>query len=113
VESREHVSARVLSTTTEEDRTEKDNTIKLVTDEIKQGNQGGDGTLENNDANGENVNGEDAIDVDDNDGKLAKSTHDSTQEPLIKVLNILYVCFFVHFVSITAALLWKSYAIIC
>jgi alpha-1,4-galacturonosyltransferase len=84
VESREHVSARVLSTTTEEDRTEKDNTIKLVTDEVKQGNQGGDGTLENNDANGENVNGEDAIDVDDNDGKLAKSTHDSTQEPLIK-----------------------------
>ncbi|KAK2394435.1 putative galacturonosyltransferase [Trifolium repens] len=84
VESREHVSARVLSTTTEEDRTEKDNTIKLVTDEVKQGNQGGDGTLENNDANGENVNGEDAIDVDDNDGKLAKSTHDFTQEPLIK-----------------------------
>ncbi|KAK2448170.1 putative galacturonosyltransferase [Trifolium repens] len=84
VESREHVSARVLSTTTEEDQTEKVNTIKLVTDEIKQGNQGGDGTLENNDANGENVNGEDAIDVDDNDGKLAKSTHDSTQEPLIK-----------------------------
>jgi alpha-1,4-galacturonosyltransferase len=108
VESREHVSARVLSTTTEEDRTEKDNTIKLVTDEVKQGNQGGDGTLENNDANGENVNGEDAIDVDDNDGKLAKSTHDSTQEPLIKVCNILYVCFFVQFLSITAALLWKS-----
>jgi alpha-1,4-galacturonosyltransferase len=108
VESREHVSARVLSTTTEEDRTEKDNTIKLVTDEVKQGNQGGDGTLENNDANGENVNGEDAIDVDDNDGKLAKSTHDSTQEPLIKVRDILYVCFFGQFVSIIVALLLKS-----
>ncbi|CAJ2658130.1 probable galacturonosyltransferase 4 [Trifolium pratense] len=79
VESREHVSARVLSTTTEEDQTEKDNTIKLVTDEIKHGNQGGDGTSEKNDANGE-----DAIDVDDNDGKLTKSTRDSTQEPLIK-----------------------------
>ncbi|KAJ1422130.1 SANT/Myb domain [Sesbania bispinosa] len=34
--------------------------------EIKQGNQGGN-TLEKTDATGENVNGEDAIDVDDND----------------------------------------------
>ena len=84
MESREHVSARVLKTTTEEEHTEKDNTIKLVTDEIKQGNQGADGTLEKGDAAGENVNGEDAIDVDDNDGKLTKSTHDSTQVPLLK-----------------------------
>ncbi|XP_004486385.1 probable galacturonosyltransferase 4 [Cicer arietinum] len=70
VESREHVSARVLSTTTEEDQTEKDNLIKLVTDETKQGNQGGDG--------------EDAIDVDDNEGKLAKPTLAFTQESLLK-----------------------------
>lgn len=82
--TREHVSARVLSATTKEDQAEKDATIKLVTDEIKQGNQGGEGTLEKADATGENVNGEDAIDVDDNDGKLAKSSHDSTQEPLVK-----------------------------
>ncbi|KAJ1420977.1 Nucleotide-diphospho-sugar transferase, partial [Sesbania bispinosa] len=79
VESREHVSARVLSTTTEEDQAKKENPIKLVTDEIKQGNQGGS-TLEKADATGENVNGEDAIDVDDNDGKLANSTHATTQE---------------------------------
>ncbi|KAG5005758.1 hypothetical protein JHK85_024300 [Glycine max] len=65
VKSREHVFARMLSTTTEEDLAKKENPIKLVTDGIKQGNQG--------DASGENVNGEDAIDVDDNDGKLAKS----------------------------------------
>ncbi|AES64612.1 putative polygalacturonate 4-alpha-galacturonosyltransferase [Medicago truncatula] len=82
--TREHVSARVLSATTKEDQAEKDATIKLVTDEIKQGNQSGEGTLEKADATGENVNGEDAIDVDDNDGKLAKSSHDSTQEPLVK-----------------------------
>ncbi|KAH1208805.1 hypothetical protein AAZX31_15G117800 [Glycine max] len=76
VESREHVSARMLSTTTEEDQTKNENPIKLVTDGIKQGNQG--------DASGENVNREDAIDVDDNDGKLAKSTSASTQEPQLK-----------------------------
>ncbi|KAG4990236.1 hypothetical protein AAZX31_09G017000 [Glycine max] len=76
VKSREHVFARMLSTTTEEDLAKKENPIKLVTDGIKQGNQG--------DASGENVNGEDAIDVDDNDGKLAKSISASTQEPEIK-----------------------------
>ena len=73
MKSREHVFARMLSTTTEEDLAKKENPIKLVTDGIKQGNQG--------DASGENVNGEDAIDVDDNDGKLAKSISASTQEP--------------------------------
>ncbi|TKY72298.1 galacturonosyltransferase 4 [Spatholobus suberectus] len=83
VKSREHVSARVLSTTTEENQTKKENPIKLVTDGISQGNQRG-GSLDKGDATGENVNGEDAIDVDDSDGKLTKSTHDSTQEPQIK-----------------------------
>ena len=85
MESREHVSARMLSTTTEEDQTKNENPIKLVTDGIKQGNQG--------DASGENVNSEDAIDVDDNDGKLAKSTSASTQEPQLKVGYILSSCF--------------------
>ncbi|XP_058723678.1 probable galacturonosyltransferase 4 isoform X1 [Vicia villosa] len=80
-ESREHVSARVLSTTTEEDQTEKDSNIKLVTDETKQGSQGGDGSMEKGDTISEHVSGEDAIDVDDHDGKL---THDSTEEPLVK-----------------------------
>ena len=80
MKSREHVFARMLSTTTEEDLAKKENPIKLVTDGIKQGNQG--------DASGENVNGEDAIDVDDNDGKLAKSISASTQEPEIKVGDI-------------------------
>jgi len=88
VKTREHVSTRVLSATTKEDQAEKDATIKLVTDEIKQGNQGGESTLEKADATGENVNGEDAVDVDDNDGKLAKSSHDSIQEPLVKVGDI-------------------------
>ncbi|KAK7331191.1 hypothetical protein VNO77_25409 [Canavalia gladiata] len=83
VKSREHVSARVLSTTTGEDQTEKENPIKLVTDGIKQGNQGYN-ALEKSDTVGENMNGEDAIDVDDdNEGKLAKSSHASTQEPQI------------------------------
>lgn len=80
VESREHVSARVLSTTTEqEDQTEKDNPIKQVTDE--------------------NVNGDDAIDVDDNDAKLTKSTNASTRETQLKVGDVfsldLCLCFFV------------------
>ncbi|XP_061344336.1 probable galacturonosyltransferase 4 [Gastrolobium bilobum] len=86
VESREHVSARVLSTTTEKDhQTKKENPIiKLVTDGIKQGNQGGS-TLEKADVSGENVNGEDdAIDVDDNNEKLTKSARGSTQKPQIK-----------------------------
>lgn len=79
------MSARVLSATTKEDEAEKDATIKLAIDSIMQGNQGGEGTLEKADATGENVNGEDDIDVDDNDGKLAKSSHDSIQEPLVKL----------------------------
>ncbi|XP_057430078.1 probable galacturonosyltransferase 4 [Lotus japonicus] len=87
VKSREHVSARLLSTTAEEDQTRNENPIKLVTDEIKQGNQGGS-TLEKSDATGENVNGEDAIDVDDSDGKLAKSTHASTQESQTKATKL-------------------------
>ena len=110
--TREHLSARVLSATTKEDQAEKDATIKLVTDEIKQGNQGSEVTLEKADATGENVNGEDAIDVDDNDGKLAKLSHDSTQEPLVKVGDIFsswfVCCFSVQFVSFSAALSWKS-----
>jgi alpha-1,4-galacturonosyltransferase len=105
--TREHVSARVLSATTKEDEAEKDATIKLAIDSIMQGNQGGEGTLEKADATGENVNGEDDIDVDDNDGKLAKSSHDSIQEPLVKVGDIFsswfVCCFSVQFVSFTAA----------
>ncbi|XP_014518824.1 probable galacturonosyltransferase 4 [Vigna radiata var. radiata] len=84
VKSREHLSARVLSTTTdEEDQNKKENSIKLVTDGIRQGNQVG-GSLEKGDGTGENVNGEVAIDVDNNDGKLARSTSVSTQDPQIK-----------------------------
>lgn len=105
VESREHVSARVLSTTTEqEDQTEKDNPIKQVTDKIKPGNQGGS-TLEKGDAIGENVNGDDAIDVDDNDVKLTKSTDASTLEPQLKVSDAfsldlcLCLCFSVWFIK--------------
>ncbi|KAK7332486.1 hypothetical protein VNO80_29238 [Phaseolus coccineus] len=82
VKSREHLSARVLSTTTDEDQTKKENPIKLVTDGIRQGNQVG-GSLDKG-GTGENVNGEAAIDVDDNDGKLATSTSVSTQDPKIK-----------------------------
>ncbi|XP_027368990.1 probable galacturonosyltransferase 4 isoform X1 [Abrus precatorius] len=70
VKSREHVSARVLSTTTEEDQNRKENPIKLVTD---------GSILEKSVAIGENVNGEDAIDVEDSEGKLTKSMHDSPQ----------------------------------
>ncbi|ESW19558.1 hypothetical protein PHAVU_006G135100 [Phaseolus vulgaris] len=82
VKSMEHLSARVLSTTTDEDQTKKENPIKLVTGGIRQGNQVG-GSLDKG-ATGENVNGEAAIDVDDNDGKLATSTSVSTQDPEIK-----------------------------
>ncbi|XP_047182310.1 probable galacturonosyltransferase 4 [Vigna umbellata] len=83
VKSREHLSARVLSTTTDEDQTKKENSIKLVTDGIRQGNQVGR-SLEKGDGTGENVNGEVAIDVDNNDGKLTRSTSVSTQDPQIK-----------------------------
>ncbi|KAK7303464.1 hypothetical protein RJT34_14371 [Clitoria ternatea] len=72
------VKSRVLSTTTEEDQTQNENHIKLVTDGI---NQGGSSVV---DATGENVLGEDAIDVDDND---AKSTHAYTREPQIKAFK--------------------------
>lgn len=103
VESREHVSARVLSTTTEEDQGKKENPIKLVTD--KQGNEGS--TMEKADGGGENVDGEDAIDVGDNDAKLTKSAHASDQESQIKVViffpHYFYVLFFAHFVSVAAA----------
>ncbi|TKY53884.1 galacturonosyltransferase 4 [Spatholobus suberectus] len=73
----EHVSARVLSATNEEGQIKGENPIKLVTDGIKQGNQSS--YLEKADITGDSVNGEDAIDVDDNDGKLAKSSHASDQ----------------------------------
>lgn len=101
MKSREHVSARLLSTTAEEDQTRNENPIKLVTDEIKQGNQGGS-TLEKSDATGENVNGEDAIDVDDNDGRLSKSSHASDQasETVVsrhKLPLDFSSCYFVHF----------------
>ncbi|KAK7387647.1 hypothetical protein VNO78_22434 [Psophocarpus tetragonolobus] len=67
----EHVSTRVLSATNDEGQTKGENPIKLVTDGIKQGIQSS--YLEKADITGDSVNGEDAIDVDDNDGKLAKS----------------------------------------
>ncbi|GAU14754.1 hypothetical protein TSUD_204030 [Trifolium subterraneum] len=64
----EHVLSRVLSATNEDGRIKgKKNSIKLVTD----GNQSS--YLEKTDS----VNGEDAIDVDDNDGKLTKSSNTS------------------------------------
>ncbi|XP_015958964.1 probable galacturonosyltransferase 4 [Arachis duranensis] len=81
VESREHVSARVLSTTTEEDQGRKESLIRLVTD--KQGNDAN--TLEKADGSGgENVNSEDAIDVDDSDAKLTKSDRGSDRESQVK-----------------------------
>ncbi|KAL1358686.1 hypothetical protein HN51_003942 [Arachis hypogaea] len=81
VESREHVSARVLSTTTEEDQGRKESLIRLVTD--KQGNDGN--ILEKADGGGgENVNSEDAIDVDDSDAKLTKSDRGSDRESQVK-----------------------------
>ncbi|KAE9599142.1 hypothetical protein Lal_00043882 [Lupinus albus] len=82
-ESREHASARVLSATTEEDQARRGNPIKQVTDGIKQGNQGGN-IVEKGDSTNENVSGVDAIDVDDNDGKLNKSAQVSDQETQIK-----------------------------
>ncbi|CAJ1962782.1 unnamed protein product [Sphenostylis stenocarpa] len=82
VNSREHLSARVLSTTTNEDQPLKENPIKLVTDGIRQRNQVRR-SLDKGDGTG-NVNGEDVIDVDDNDEKLARSTRASTQDPQIK-----------------------------
>ena len=68
----EHVSARVLSATKDEGQTKGENPIKLVTDGINQGNQ--NSYMVKADTTGDSVNGEDAIDVDDNDGKLAKSS---------------------------------------
>ncbi|XP_057416448.1 probable galacturonosyltransferase 4 [Lotus japonicus] len=72
-----HVSARVLSATNEEGRAKGENPIKLVTDGIKQGNHSR--YLEKADITGDSANGEDAIDVDDNDGRLSKSSHASDQ----------------------------------
>lgn len=73
----EHASARVLSATNEGGQTKGENTIKLVTDVVNGGNQSGN--LEKYDTTGDVVNGEDAIDVDDNEGKLAKSFDASDQ----------------------------------
>ncbi|XP_057724080.1 probable galacturonosyltransferase 4 [Arachis stenosperma] len=72
-ESREHSSGRVLSATNE-----GENPIKLVIDGIKQGNQSN--YLEKTNATSDNVNPEDAIDVDDSDGKLASETTTNKQE---------------------------------
>ncbi|KAK2412971.1 putative galacturonosyltransferase 4 [Trifolium repens] len=73
-----HVLSRVLSATNEEGRIKGGNSIKLVTDGIKQINQSS--YLEKADIAGDSVNGEDAIDVDDNDvGKLTKSSNASGQ----------------------------------
>ncbi|KAJ7967880.1 Hexosyltransferase [Quillaja saponaria] len=73
VESRDHVSARVLSATDEEDQTQRENPIKQVTDGVEQGNQSS--TSEKADAASENDSGEDAIDAGDNDGKLSDLEH--------------------------------------
>ncbi|XP_027329622.1 probable galacturonosyltransferase 4 [Abrus precatorius] len=73
----EHVSARVLSATNEEGVTKGKNPIKLVTDGIEQGNQSSH--PEKVEISGDSVNGEDAIDVDDHDVKLAKLSHASGQ----------------------------------
>ncbi|CAJ1941578.1 unnamed protein product [Sphenostylis stenocarpa] len=73
----EHASARVLSATNEEGQTIGENPIKLVTDGINRGNQSSN--LEKTDTTGDSVNGEDAIDVDDSEGKLAKSIEASDQ----------------------------------
>jgi alpha-1,4-galacturonosyltransferase len=77
VKSGKHVLSRVLSATNEEGRIKGGNSIKLVTDEIKQLNQSS--YLEKADITGDSVNGEDAIDVDDNDVKLTKSSNASGQ----------------------------------
>jgi alpha-1,4-galacturonosyltransferase len=66
-----------LSATNEEGRIKGGNSIKLVTDGIKQINQSS--YLEKADIAGDSVNGEDANDVDDNDGKLPKSSNASGQ----------------------------------
>jgi hypothetical protein len=78
VKSGKHVLSRVLSATNEEGRIKGGNSIKLVTDGIKQINQSS--YLQKADIAGDSVNGEDAIDVDDNDvGKLTKSSNASGQ----------------------------------
>ncbi|KAE9591550.1 hypothetical protein Lal_00039112 [Lupinus albus] len=82
-ESREHAFARVLYTTTEEDQAQRDNPIKQVIDGIRHEKQGG-GILEKGESASENVSGEDAIDANDNDGKLTKSDQVSDQESPIK-----------------------------
>lgn len=82
----EHASARVLSATNEEGQTIGENPIKLVTDGIKRGNQSSN--LEKYDTTGDSVNGEDAIDVDDNEGKLAKSFDASDQASETMVCDI-------------------------
>lgn len=109
MKSREHLSARVLSTTTDEDQTTKENPIKLVTDGIRQGNQVG-GSFDKVDGTGENVNGEVAIDVDGNDGKLARSTSVSTQDPEIKVGDILCFCCFIYFLVHFLCLLLAAFS---
>ncbi|XP_054778022.1 probable galacturonosyltransferase 4 isoform X2 [Prosopis cineraria] len=63
VESREHVSARVLSTTNEEKQGKMENPIRKVTDGINQETKA--------DAGGENVNGEAALD--DNDIRASQN----------------------------------------
>ncbi|XP_029129800.1 probable galacturonosyltransferase 4 isoform X2 [Cajanus cajan] len=73
----EHVSARVLSATNEGGQTKGENPIKLVTEGIDQRNQSS--YLEKADITGDVVNGEFAIDADDNEGKIAKSSQASDQ----------------------------------
>lgn len=67
--SGERVVSRVLSATNEEGRVKGENSIKLVTDK------------------------EDAIDADDNDEKLNKSSNDSDQVSEVIVSDIFTLCF--------------------
>jgi len=66
-----------------------------VTDGIKRGNQSSN--LEKYDTTGDSVNGEDAIDVDDNEGKLAKSFDASDQASETMVCDICASWFFCLF----------------
>ena len=91
VESREEASAGLLSTTNVAHQ--RENRIKLVTDGDKQVRQSN--TSEKADATGESVR-EDAIDVDDTDGKLSKSAHvsDNASQTIVCNLYIFSLSFY-------------------
>lgn len=83
-ESREHLSARVLYTTNEEDRSQTENPIRQFTNGFQQGNQ------INSDMDGEGESTENVLDAVDENAKSVESQQKSDETSNDMVLNCLF-----------------------